>query len=159
MDCTICFEQIDERTGSANLSCGHIFHFGCLARWMLKNETCPYCRHEANTYETIANDECEDDATESDAESQSIEREHSLRWIRVGPGHWRIFENAIAEIPDYDEEAHALWVFRNFFEALENTNTLEVVSEKKEPHIPYSDLVIRHCIVYDVANDRGYDSA
>ena len=159
MDCSICLEKVDETTGSATLSCGHLFHFGCLARWILKNETCPYCRHQTNAFESIQ--ESDDEETLSDDESQSIEQAPSLRWIRVGPGHWRIFEDAVVhQIPDYDENAHALWVFRNFFEALENTNTLEVsASQEKEHHIPYRDIFHRHLHTYDISNDRGYESA
>lgn len=44
MDCSICLEAIAEGTSSARTSCGHTFHFGCLATWAGKNTSCPLCR-------------------------------------------------------------------------------------------------------------------
>ena len=164
MDCTICFEPIDERTGSATLSCGHIYHFGCLARWILKTQTCPYCRHQTNSFETIyADEESEESESESEYESTTVsehEEQPSLRWVRVGPGHWRTFPRLIPEIPEFDEEEHALWVFRSFFQEVEQTETLPPVStEKQDQHIPYVDLLFRHERTFDAGQDRGYDSA
>ena len=157
MDCTICFESINERTGSATLSCGHLFHFGCLARWILKSQTCPYCRHETNAFETIHQDEEPDD--ESEYESTTVSEEPSLRWVRIGPGHWRTFPRVIAQIPEFNEEEHALWVFRSFFQRLEEDFVPAPVSEKGDQHIPYIDLLMRHEKTFDAGHDRGYDSA
>ena len=157
MDCTICFEPINERTGSATLSCSHIFHFGCLARWILKNQTCPYCRHAANAFESIHQDEESD--TESEYESTAASQEEpALRWIRIGPGHWRTFPQVIREIPEFNEEEHALWVFRSFFQQLEEAESTPI-SEKGDQHIPYIDLLMRHEKTFDAGHDRGYDSA
>ena len=162
MDCSICFEVIDEGTGSARLSCGHLYHFGCLARWVLKNKTCPYCRHETNPYETIQEDNESDDESESmDDESQTIEQP-SLRWIRVGPGHWRIFDDAVAQLPDFSEEDHALWVFRNLFGSLDDSETLPQaapLSLKQEVQESQQRLLFRHRHLYDSSNDKGYESA
>jgi len=161
MDCTICFEPIDERTGSATLSCGHLFHFGCLARWILKNQTCPYCRHTTNAFETIHADEEPDDESEYESTEISEEEvESALRWVRVGPGHWRTFPRVIPQIPEFNEEEHALWVFRSFFQQLEETESLpKPTSEKVDQHIPYIDLLMRHENTFDAGADRGYDSA
>jgi hypothetical protein len=156
MECTICLESIDERTGSATLSCGHIYHFGCLARWILKTQSCPYCRHETNAFETIRQDE-EADA-ESEHESTVISEDPSLRWVRIGPGHWRTFPRLIQQIPEFNEENHALWVFRSFFHQLEEVDP-KPASEKQDHHIPYIDLLTRHENTFDAGNDRGYDSA
>lgn len=156
MECTICLESIDERTGSATLSCGHIYHFGCLARWILKTQSCPYCRHETNTFETIRQDEEAD--TESEYESTAISEDASLRWVRIGPGHWRTFPRLIQQIPEFNEQDHALWVFRSFFHQLEEAEP-KPASEKQDHHIPYIDLLMRHENTFDAGNDRGYDSA
>ena len=69
MECSICLTEINTTTGSATLCCTHTFHFGCLARWMLKNESCPNCRHEANEKERIN----EDEESETDSEYESTE--------------------------------------------------------------------------------------
>jgi hypothetical protein len=159
MECTICFDPIDEKTGSATLSCGHIYHFGCLARWILKSQTCPYCRHETNAFETIHQDEelSEEADDESEDESTTISDEPSLRWVRIGRGHWRTFPHLLQQIPEYNEEDHALWVFRSFFQALESEQ--KPASEKQDHHIPYIDLLTRHENTFDAGNTRGYDSA
>jgi len=158
MECTICLESIDERTGSATLSCSHVFHFGCLARWILKTQSCPYCRHETNPFETIRQDEEAD--TESEYESTILSEEPSLRWIRIGPGHWRTFPRLIREIPEFNEEDHALWNFRSFFRGLEETGSPPQTStEKVDQYIPYSDIFRR---VEEKKNgvrlNRGYES-
>lgn len=160
MDCTICFEPINERTGSATLSCGHLFHFGCLARWILKNQTCPYCRHSANAFETIHQDQESDSESEYESTEISNEEEPSLRWVRIGPGRWRTFPHVMNEIPDFNEEDHALWVFRSFFQELDQTETLPILpTGKVDQHIPYIDLLMRHEKTFDAGEDRGYDSA
>lgn len=160
MECTICLEPIDERTGSATLSCSHIFHFGCLARWILKTQSCPYCRHETNAFETIQHDEEADDESESEYESTAIteEDQRSLQWVRVGPGRWRTFPRVVSQIPRFNEEDHALWVFRSFFQQLEEAEP-KPVSEKLDQHIPFVDLLYRHEKAYDAALERGYASA
>lgn len=165
MDCTICFEPIDERTGSATLSCGHIYHFGCLARWILKTQTCPYCRHQTNAFETIGQDEESDAEGDSEDESTEIsdaedEHERSFQWIRIGPGHWRTFPRLIREIPEFNEEEHALWNFRSFFQGLDETGSPPQTSpEKVDQYIPYSDIFRR--VEYKkngVRLNRGYES-
>jgi len=45
MECSICTEAISETTSSARMTCGHTFHFGCLATWATTAQTCPMCRH------------------------------------------------------------------------------------------------------------------
>jgi hypothetical protein len=162
MDCSICFETIDERTGSARLSCGHLYHFGCLARWVLKNQNCPYCRHQTNAYETIQEDSGTEDESELfDAESQTIE-EPNLRWIRIGPGHWRVFDDAISQLPDFSEEDHALWAFRSLFGSLESSDPLPPAAplvQKQEQQESQQRLLFRHRNIYDSSNDKGYESA
>jgi len=47
IDCPICFEDVGNK-GVYNLSCGHLFHHGCLNQWLLNNDTCPMCREKVN---------------------------------------------------------------------------------------------------------------
>jgi len=164
MDCSICFETIADSTWSARLSCGHLYHFGCLARWVLKNQTCPYCRHQTNAYETIHEDSDSEEESEyiDDAESQSIDEEPNLRWIRIGPGHWRIFDDAVTQLPDFNEEDHAFWVFRNLFGSLEEDEPLPQptpLSQKQEYDETQQHLLFRHRHIYDSSTDKGYESA
>ena len=39
--CIICREELDE---AKKLSCGHMFHFGCLRSWLERQQACPTCR-------------------------------------------------------------------------------------------------------------------
>jgi len=47
IDCAICMEDVGIK-GVFNLSCGHLFHQGCLNEWLLNNDTCPMCREKVN---------------------------------------------------------------------------------------------------------------
>ena len=47
IDCSICMEDVGNK-GVYNLSCGHLFHQGCLNEWLLNNDTCPMCREKVN---------------------------------------------------------------------------------------------------------------
>ena len=44
---------IDASTSSARMTCGHTFHFGCVATWANTNPSCPLCRHSFGETETI----------------------------------------------------------------------------------------------------------
>ena len=163
-NCSICLDDILQSTGSATLSCGHQFHIGCLGRWLVKNESCPYCRHEANDKEKIAEDQ-EDDDIEYDSEYEDDDEEeddyphYTSIWRWSGPGNMMTLE-ILKPIPEYNEEEHALWVFRSFFQQLEETESLpKPTSEKVDQHIPYIDLLMRHENTFDAGADRGYDSA
>lgn len=132
-ECSICFEQLAKATGSSTMACGHCFHIGCLARWLTKNETCPYCRHEANEHEKFQ--ELIDDESEEEYDDESDdEEEHGEDWIRVARGRWitvaqRDSQIQNLNIPEYDAEAHALWVFRKTMELLESGEEIQVQKE------------------------------
>lgn len=42
--CTICTELFDGTNDISAVPCGHIFHSGCLSRWLETSLTCPQCR-------------------------------------------------------------------------------------------------------------------
>ena len=52
MDCSICLAAIEATTSSVRTSCGHDFHFGCLATWSKTKPTCPLCRQAFTESET-----------------------------------------------------------------------------------------------------------
>jgi hypothetical protein len=59
MDCAICYSEITKSTGKIELSCSHTFHIKCLTNWFKSQseqymeQSCPYCRHEANEEEEV----------------------------------------------------------------------------------------------------------
>ena len=80
-DCPICFETINVSvTGLTTLSCGHSFHFRCLATWFVMNQdnpsSCPYCRKLVGYLEDLPTPEEagmeSDSGTESGFESVSV---------------------------------------------------------------------------------------
>jgi hypothetical protein len=51
MECSICYEEINESTGQCILGCKHSFHLECISCWTFRFEhfnqpTCPLCRKE-----------------------------------------------------------------------------------------------------------------
>ncbi|MCL7029367.1 hypothetical protein MKW94_025523 [Papaver nudicaule] len=42
--CMICIEEFCQKEEVIILGCRHVFHSGCLLRWMEENRTCPLCR-------------------------------------------------------------------------------------------------------------------
>ena len=154
MDCSICFDAIAAATGSATLSCGHQFHLGCVARWLMMNESCPYCRHAPTEHERVAqpsnhDDESEDEEEEDDDDDRSV---------------------ATLDIPAFDDECHALWVLRETFDMLERGESLAPAPAAAAPtpapffewHSSTHLEDIRHrqnqMDLYH-GEDRGYESA
>lgn len=162
MDCSICMEEINGQTGQALLSCGHVYHIGCVARWLSKHPNCPYCRHIANDKERISDND--DSETDADAESESITEQdfhaaETLQWIRVGQGRWRVFDST-QFIPDFNSEDHALWVFRTVFGTLDDSEGIPSISPKdsSEEHETMESVRDRHRMT-DPSFERGYESA
>lgn len=132
MECSICLNEITKVTGVVTLGCCHHFHLGCIGRWVLKNESCPLCRHELGEQERIAEDD--PDATEVDEEEwidddddESEDEMPNIRWRRVGVGRWIVEDEQDDEVapdlPEFNPEDHALWNMRDLFGPL---NDLEV---------------------------------
>jgi len=43
-ECPICMEPVPRARGARLETCGHVFHRGCIAKWLKLNNTCPKCR-------------------------------------------------------------------------------------------------------------------
>lgn len=54
-ECAICYEDINENTGSTILSCKHIFHLRCITEWFIQqaHSSCPCCRKEMGEKENL----------------------------------------------------------------------------------------------------------
>lgn len=132
MECSICFAAIEKSV--TTLSCGHNFHLGCIGRWILKNESCPLCRHEMEEHEKIA-EEAEEEEDEFEYDDNSSEGsddsdEPGVNWARVN-GEWvDVNQGDKYFIPEFDLEAHAFWVMRNTFERLESGEGVAATEEK-----------------------------
>lgn len=46
-ECPICYEEI--HNNEVKLKCNHSYHEHCINCWLIKNDTCPYCRDKIIT--------------------------------------------------------------------------------------------------------------
>ena len=97
MECSICYDAINESTGCTKLSCSHSFHFSCISSWFLKQETgsCPFCRKAMDKIEDLPreftyveeededDDEDEDEDEDEDDEDDEDEEEDELQISRA----------------------------------------------------------------------------
>ncbi|KAL3532825.1 hypothetical protein ACH5RR_006346 [Cinchona calisaya] len=49
-DCSICMERFFEGQTIVKTSCSHVFHRICLFNWLLRANSCPYCRSSCAVY-------------------------------------------------------------------------------------------------------------
>lgn len=59
MECPICFDSVNASTGSTALSCGHTFHFTCIASWLSTTSSCPCCRKVPGLMESLSYSQAE----------------------------------------------------------------------------------------------------
>lgn len=45
--CAICTMKIEENSLIYDIPCKHVFHDGCLGRWLQVRNSCPTCRNPA----------------------------------------------------------------------------------------------------------------
>ncbi len=50
-DCVICFDDLDEQYKVKMKNCDHVYHNGCINKWLNIKQTCPCCR--ISIYENI----------------------------------------------------------------------------------------------------------
>ncbi|XWS15137.1 hypothetical protein CRYUN_Cryun35bG0068300 [Craigia yunnanensis] len=44
--CTICLDELLDRDEVASTPCGHVYHGGCIIRWLETSHLCPLCRYQ-----------------------------------------------------------------------------------------------------------------
>jgi len=151
MDCSICFDAINASTGSTTTSCGHTFHFRCLAHWSIQkiqaadHQNCPLCRHEMVESERLpepADDE-EDEEDEEYSDRDEEDDQEDEEYLRFVIDNEEAVRRAAAGIPEFDEAAHALWVMRTTFERLDDG---ESIDSGEAPVIDQKDPVNREWI-------------
>ena len=127
-------DVINATTGSTTTSCGHTFHFNCLANWCIKkvqsddHQNCPLCRHVMVESERLPEPAAdEDEGTDRDEEEEDDEVDEDFQIWQD-----RIMEEAMARaartaagIPEFDEATHALWVMRTTFERLDDGESID----------------------------------
>jgi hypothetical protein len=77
-ECSICLDDINAATGCTTLSCGHTFHFACVARWFVSqsgNSSCSLCRKEVSKTEDLPYDEEDEGENEEDDEDEEDEED------------------------------------------------------------------------------------
>ncbi|KAK8674373.1 hypothetical protein V6N13_112665 [Hibiscus sabdariffa] len=48
-DCMVCLEEFKVGFEASQMPCSHIFHGGCIERWLNQSHYCPICRFEMPT--------------------------------------------------------------------------------------------------------------
>ena len=46
VSCSVCFEEILIGTEAKRLPCSHVYHEGCIVKWLNESNTCPLCRYQ-----------------------------------------------------------------------------------------------------------------
>jgi len=155
MDCSICLTAIKKETGEAKLACGHLFHIGCIGRWILKNDSCPCCRSEMCAEARISEDN--DSDTDSEYSNDSEVSESAI---------WQAHRRVDSDIPKFDSEAHAFWVLRTTFERIEEDLPITPVKDAVPPTSDFRNWHERNHTSRDRGTvteywtrDDGYESA
>ena len=153
MDCSICFDAINASTGSTTTSCGHTFHFRCLANWSIQkiqaasHQNCPLCRHEMVESERLPELDEEEEEDEEDEEDDDDytdrDDQEDEAYLQFEIENEQAAQRAAAGIPEFDEAAHALWVMRTTFERLDDG---ESIDSGEAPVINQKDPVNREWV-------------
>jgi len=48
IQCCICTELVQDKNYGC-LECKHVFHFGCIEKWLKRSQTCPICRNDSSS--------------------------------------------------------------------------------------------------------------
>ncbi|XP_012442754.1 uncharacterized protein LOC105767727 [Gossypium raimondii] len=48
-ECAICLDEFSEGDEVASMPCTHVFHDGCIIKWLKTNHLCPLCRFQMPT--------------------------------------------------------------------------------------------------------------
>ncbi|XVF10600.1 hypothetical protein REPUB_Repub07fG0196200 [Reevesia pubescens] len=46
VSCSVCFEEISIGIEAKRLPCSHVYHAGCIVKWLNERNTCPLCRYQ-----------------------------------------------------------------------------------------------------------------
>ncbi|KAM7507656.1 hypothetical protein LguiA_018109 [Lonicera macranthoides] len=44
LSCAVCLEELSGGSECTRTPCSHLFHPGCIVRWLIKKKSCPICR-------------------------------------------------------------------------------------------------------------------
>mmetsp|Transcript_3507 Transcript_3507/g.8694 ORF Transcript_3507/g.8694 Transcript_3507/m.8694 type:complete len:269 (+) Transcript_3507:12-818(+) len=51
LSCVVCLAEYVDEVDVCRLPCGHIFHQGCIHKWLRQDASCPQCRQRVGDYE------------------------------------------------------------------------------------------------------------
>lgn len=51
-ECVVCLEKFQIGDAATRIPCGHLFHEGCVKKWLANSNQCPICRYELPTDST-----------------------------------------------------------------------------------------------------------
>jgi hypothetical protein len=54
-ECAICLEDLLVGFEAARLPCSHVYHRGCIAKWLDTRNKCPLCRSQVVLFKILCN--------------------------------------------------------------------------------------------------------
>lgn len=81
-NCSICYEEINAKTGKVGLGCSHEFHFTCITTWFVQQrkkdlaEVCPLCRQESGEKSKLPEECVKGDAGDEDDEEYDEDEDY-----------------------------------------------------------------------------------
>lgn len=69
-ECTVCFGSLDMGELAIQLPCSHLYHRDCIAPWMERRGSCPYCRRQVMEMEPT--NDAEEDVDDDDSDSTFV---------------------------------------------------------------------------------------
>ena len=86
--CSTCLESFTSGCDISTTPCGHVFHTGCLTRWLNVNTDCPQCRKGCEIRQIIklffteSQSAIEENITKNELERLELElKEKTQKWI------------------------------------------------------------------------------
>ncbi len=94
MDCTICYEAINENDSTDTMPCNHTYHTLCINQWLSVSSTCPMCRQKIlitsdsditddSTYITIVSENTEINQTEENQNDSQSSSSSKLKYFFI----------------------------------------------------------------------------
>jgi hypothetical protein len=128
MDCSICLNPVEAKTtGRVETTCGHVFHFKCLAQWFSEQDesSCPMCRKKPTEFEDFSKKEEEEGGEEEEEEDEEEEElvylsRANMEYVLRNYGGTGLTYSVLVEV-DYDLIGHGeasipRWLLERFLQ-------------------------------------------
>ena len=113
--CSICLESFTSISDISTTPCGHVFHTGCITKWLNKNSNCSHCRKPCKIQQIIklyfseSPIVLEENITLNDLEQKRLKLEHEKLlmkkdWSKIEWNLKGLLNNANKQIEDLEKK-------------------------------------------------------